>query len=356
MKPVFAALTLGLMGSCVAPESLAQGTDQGAQAQLLFDQGKASMKGGDYAAACPKFEQSLALDFQLGALLQLARCFEGLGRTASAWAKYTELVSRAQKAGDQKKEQAAAERVAALEKILSRLEVDATEVTAIAGVEARRNGEPLPPALFATAFPVDPGEQVIEVSAPGYATASVRAAVPTGAAITRVRLPALVKTPPPQPAEPVPPAPAPVAAPPPEQAAPPAASPPPATERSEDGMATQTLLGYVAAGAGVVGLGVGVGFYVKRNSKLEARDAACPAAPAAGCPSESKRIEYEARQEEAKSAATLSTVFVIAGGALAATGGVLVLTAPSSKSQAVGLRLTPVLSADGGGLWAEGTW
>jgi tetratricopeptide (TPR) repeat protein len=53
-------------------------------AEILFREGREAFKKGDYAAACPKFEESQRLDPAIGTLLNLALCEERWGRLADA--------------------------------------------------------------------------------------------------------------------------------------------------------------------------------------------------------------------------------------------------------------------------------
>ena len=53
-------------------------------AQSLFEAGRALMDEGKPELACPKFEESNRVDASAGTLLNLGKCFEALGRTASA--------------------------------------------------------------------------------------------------------------------------------------------------------------------------------------------------------------------------------------------------------------------------------
>src|SRR5262245_38278640 len=65
-----------------------------AAAEVLFEAGKNLMERGDYAAACPKFEESYRLDPATGALFALALCHERAGKIATAWVEYMEVAGR----------------------------------------------------------------------------------------------------------------------------------------------------------------------------------------------------------------------------------------------------------------------
>ena len=53
-------------------------------AQGLFDQGRDLMTKGDFAHACPMLEESQRIDPGQGTQFNLAKCYEGLGRTTTA--------------------------------------------------------------------------------------------------------------------------------------------------------------------------------------------------------------------------------------------------------------------------------
>src|SRR5260221_11014313 len=59
-------------------------------ARTLFDEGRKLLADGKYDAACPKLEESQRLDPGTGTLFNLADCWEQIGRTASAWARFLE--------------------------------------------------------------------------------------------------------------------------------------------------------------------------------------------------------------------------------------------------------------------------
>jgi hypothetical protein len=59
-------------------------TESASTAETLFREGREAVKRGDYAVACPKFEESQRLDPANGTLLNLALCEEGWGHVDDA--------------------------------------------------------------------------------------------------------------------------------------------------------------------------------------------------------------------------------------------------------------------------------
>src|SRR5690606_30041935 len=70
-----------------------------ATAESLFQEGKRLMEQGQIEEACPKFQASMDAEPSVGAMLNLARCHELTGKTATAWAEYTEAANLARRAG-----------------------------------------------------------------------------------------------------------------------------------------------------------------------------------------------------------------------------------------------------------------
>ncbi len=126
-------------------------------------------------------------------------------------------------------------------------------------------------------------------------------------------------------------------------AAQPEASSPPALPPGETshGLGTQKILGIVAAGVGVVGLGVGGAFGLMAMSDKSDAQSVCPHDP---CGTQNGVSKWS----DAGSAGNLSTALFVVGGVALAGAAVLWLAAPSSSNTQVGFGL--------GGARVKGTW
>lgn len=291
------------------------------------------MTSGKYAEACPKFEASQQLDPGLGTMLNLAECYEKTGRTASAWAEYREAIPLARAAGSKARQDLATERAQALEERLSTLTIRAMSgEDADPHLEVRRDGVALQAAELGSPIPVDPGDHVIEASAPGKQRWTSKVHVGPDAAKVQVEIPKLkpeggeaantTST-------------APVVA-------STATSEIPSDASASKGSAQRTT-GLVFAGAGVVGVGLGTFFGLQASSKWSSAKSKCTDYPF-NCGTEGTDL-----RSSAHSAGTVSTVAFLAGGALLATGVVLYFTAPK-KQESVALSVGP------GSAYVQGTF
>jgi Tetratricopeptide repeat len=295
-----------------------------AAAEALFNQGRSLMTAGKYGEACDKFEASQQLDPGLGTMLNLAECYEKTGRTASAWAEYREAIPLARAAGSKARLELATERAKALEERLSTLTIRAMAGDAeTAQLEVRRDGVALQPGEMGAPIPVDPGEHVIEATAPGKHPWSSKVQVTGDAAKVAVEIPKLEST-------------EKTTAPPPPPPAPPLTTPPANTAKAADSSAGsgQRITGLVLGGAGAVGLGLGAFFGLQASSKWSDAKSKCADYPY-GCAADAQDLRSSAHSQ-----ATVSTVGFLAGGALLAAGVALYLTAPSKK-ESVALRVGP---------------
>ncbi len=149
-----------VLAFCISREARADA----AAAEVLFKQGKDLMGQKKYAEACPKFEESQRLDPGLGTQTNLAICYEGLGRTASAWSLYLEVASQAKATNQPDREKKARDAAKALEPKLSNLVIKVESPPP--GLEVKRNGQPVGQASWGSPLPVDPGEIHITAMAP----------------------------------------------------------------------------------------------------------------------------------------------------------------------------------------------
>lgn len=183
---------------------LCQSSDS-ATAELLFQEALGLMAKGDFAAACPRLEQSSKLDPGVGVLLYLGDCQEKQGKTATAWATFRDAAATARRANQPEREKMGLDRATALESTMPRLQIEI--VQNVAGLVIRRDGKEIPTLLWNKAFPVDPGTYTIEASAPGKTNFSVTVTIEKGGATKTIPIEPLrdAIAPPPPPPPPPPP-------------------------------------------------------------------------------------------------------------------------------------------------------
>ncbi len=177
-----------LTSSAIPSRALAQAEDQ-AGARALFTEGKRLMKAGKYAEACPKLEAAQKLYSSAGILLNLADCYEKIGRTASAWTRFGEAVSVANRSNRPEDADEARRRQEALEPALVRLVVRVT--SPVPGLVVTRDGVTLDEAIWGATLPVDPGDHLVRAEAPGYEPWSTSVSVTRRGDTVTVKVPKL---------------------------------------------------------------------------------------------------------------------------------------------------------------------
>lgn len=290
----------------------AQSAADEATSRALFEEARRLMDQGKFAEACPKLEEGNRLAPGIGMKFNLAECYERVGKLASAWGLFLDVASSARSAGQLEREKVARRRASALEPEMLRLRIDVPASNRLEGLEVRRDGAIVGAGQLGTAIPADAGEHTITATAPGRKPLELKVKV-AGAAgvVTDLSIPLLAIDPTAR-----------------EKATSVVA---PATQRGS----TQRLIGWIAAGVGVAGLGVGAGFGIDAMGKFG--DSAQYCYPKNQCLPEGIQL-----REDAISAGNLSTILFIAGGVVFAGGLVVVLTAPSGDSPRTGgLQLTP---------------
>ncbi len=296
-----AALVVVAVLSAVASRAEAQ--DNSAAVEALFNEGKRLVVDGRLAEACPKFLASYNLEQRLGTLLNLADCYEKNQQLASAWARFVEARTLAQRGAQQERAEYAATHAAALAPKLSTLTIALR--TGAPGIEIKRDGVVVDPAAIGVPVPVDSGTHTIAASAPGRQRWSGEVLIGTDADRKSVEVPVLEDAP--------------------------RAEVGPASAEPARRLHPRAFAGLVVAGVGVVGIGVGTAFGIVALGKKGDSDPFCgqKGGGANDCNSEGVGL-----RQDAVSAGNLSTVFLSAGAALLVGGIVLWLTAPSSSNAA----------------------
>jgi serine/threonine-protein kinase len=164
------AVVLTAAGAGVTTARAQAPTEAVRRADALFKEGRTLIEGGKFAEACPKFEESQRLDPGLGTLLNLAACYEQVGRLASALTAFRSAEEQARAAGpsEKKREQAAAERARALESRVARLTITLAPGDRPDGFTVTRDGVPVRALDFGRRIAVDAGTIVIEAHAPDH--------------------------------------------------------------------------------------------------------------------------------------------------------------------------------------------
>jgi hypothetical protein len=309
--PAVAAFGLGL--AC-ARGVLGQDGMTKATAEALFADGKRLMTTGEFASACPKFAASQKLDPAVGTALNLADCYEKMGRTASAWAEFRGAASAARSVGSKEREQLAETRAKALENKLSYLTITTT-AKLTPGAQLIRDGSVIDPAVIGTPIPIDPGRHDIEVVAGGKRKWSVEVDVSTTASRVTVSVPdlgdGLSTRGPSMPTSP---------------------APDPARYSG-----AQRGVGIGVGVLGVMGVAAGTVFGLKASSDWSGAKSHCRSYPQ-GCDTVAVTLAQDAR-----AAGNAATVAFVIGAVGLAGGAVIFFTAPKSPSteKALGLEVRP---------------
>ena len=309
---------VAIVSLCPALAAAQSTSESKAAADALFDEGKSLLAAGDLDHACPKFEASLQLLDQLGVRLNLADCHERQGRTATAWAEFREAESQADKRGDARATYAR-QRTNSLTPRLVKLQILVPPASQLPGLKVRRDGAPVPSAVFDSPLPVDPGSYTIDASAPGHQPWSAHIEIKESGEVVAVEVPPLVETPAHDPHTIVGPTPA-VPAVTPHGADKPAGQP----AIVDDARHMRHVLGIAIGVGGSAALGVGVVLGLEANSKWNSVGAHCNAQHQ--CDLTGASTNHDAR--------VLGDAGTIVGGVglvALVTGTVLYVTAPAAR-------------------------
>jgi len=331
VRPMVVAAVLS-----AAPSAWAQADDATrSAARTLGYEGINEYQAGNYPSAADKLDRAYRALKVPSLGLWSGRAFEKTGRLVAASERLLEVTRLDPKTGSdvdvQKKAQADAQtEQAVLQLRIPYLVIELTGAGA-AGATVTVNGTAIPSALIGVKRPVDPGSVAVQAQN-GDATAANTVVMAEGETKTvslELGLGAGATA----------------------TAAPPPAgnegAPPSAHDEKEGGGSGRRVIGWAVFGTGAAGLVVGAvtgGLAMSSKSSMKGCEGnACP---------ESERDNVESYNQ----LRTISTIGFIAGGALAAGGLALVLTAPKSTAQAgapraIAYRLSPFFVPRGGGVF-----
>lgn len=290
------------------------------KADQLFRKGKKLLAEKKYAEACTAFEQSDKLDSQIGAKLNVARCYEEWGKVATAWRWYSEAEQMAGKAHDDRLAKIR-ERMADLDRDVPRLTLRLPADAVLDGVVIRLDGTELAATELGEARRVDPGPHRVEAIVAGVSHGRTVPVEHGGAEVVldvpvrrggKRPAPSPTVSGTPQPTEPT---------------------------DSADAGRTRRLLGLGVTGAGALALGIaGIVTLNAHSDYQHALDGYC-----------GSRIDMcddtgLARTHSARHRANIATGITIAGIAAMAGGAFLYFTAPRAESREPhALYLAPAL-------------
>ncbi len=309
-----------------SPPAHAQAQDE-AVARSLFNEGKRLLKAGHFAEACPKLEAASKLYPSAGIFLNLGDCHEKLGRTASAWTEFGDAAAIAERTNRSAEAHEAQRRQSDVEPRLAHLTVNVSHP--VAGLAIKRDGAELPSAAWGSAIPVDPGPHEIHAEAAGYQPWTTTVEITTAAQTVPVEVPNL--------------SPLPVALP--VARSEPAGSSAASFSSAESPPRKGSMVvdWALVAGGAVLAIAGGVVMQVE-----------------AGQASDSRANHNSAEYSSAQTPWAVGLVGVVAGGATAATGLVLLATrreasaAPQASSTSV--NASPWVGSRGGGFQVAGSW
>jgi hypothetical protein len=264
------SVAIRALASCLFAVSVAgtahadpSATDKSTATQL-FKEGRALLDSGRVSAACRKLEESQRLDPGGGTLLNLALCHEQEGRTASAWVEFTEALGIAKRDDRPQRVEFARAHIAQLEPSLSRIVIEVPPAADVPDLEIRRDDSVVGRAAWGSPVPVDPGDHVIEASAPGKIAWKESVVIGARGDSKSVTIPALDEVPAPGRTVTLHPAPT-------------TAETVPSAPAPDDGKGSGSLApAWISLGIGVAAAGVGTYFALHALSLKDDADRACP--------------------------------------------------------------------------------
>lgn len=289
MRTVFLAVALTF---AIVPSAHAQEKPKATQ---LFEEGRKLMRSESYAAACPMFEESFTLDPGFGTMLNLAHCYEKLGRLATSYQCYEKAATLATANKQDARANFAHEQMARIDTEVAHIVVQVAQP--VPGLVVTRNGAPV---IIGSSERIDAGGYDIAASAQDYQSWQTNVSAVDGQTLT-IDVPALIAKP--ATSKPVPP-------------------PPIANNKRK----TRMIIGYTVGGAGVACLLTGLGFGLAAQSAWDDARDLCPAGSTKCVPT------AVSLGNTAGTRADVATVMTAVGMAGIAASVVILLTAPQKET------------------------
>lgn len=315
MRAPFSALILGVLLTTVTTRAHA-GPHEDSVAR--FDEGRALVKAGRPSDAIPKFLASLTAEPSAVAALNVADCYERVGKLASAQQRFRQAESLSAAAGDSVRAAEARKRAESLDARVSTI----TVLPPPRGTEASAwiDGAPLAADAWGKPRPLDPGPHEVVLQTPdGKRKTKIVSVSEEG---TKVTVPfdiegaggVVTETKEKPPATPTPKPDAPV-------------SPSPDDSSSSSPLRTVAVVTGAVGIASLIAGGVTGGLALGARSDLDSACATYPQCPA------SQRAELQDIDDRGRTMATVSTITFIAGAALLTTGVVLWFVSSPDKPE-----------------------
>lgn len=155
------AVVVALLGALLLDARLAVAQPReravdSASADALFRRAKALMEQEKYQEACIAFDSSFDLEPAIGTALNAANCYELLGRTATARARWSVGVELSRKRNDPRGA-FAQERFDELSKIVPWLTIHVVNAGKVRGLVVRKGAVTLSAGAYGSELPTDPG-------------------------------------------------------------------------------------------------------------------------------------------------------------------------------------------------------
>lgn len=308
----------------VAPSASAQLSAQDkAVADAFFDEGLKLLRAGKFADACPKLAESERIDPAVGTALYLGECYERIGKIASAQAMFQEGYDFAKRRNDGRSAVAKDHHDKLRPSTLTVVLAPGAQVDGLAIV---RDAEAMSMLQLGLPLPCDGGTHVVVASAPGKKKLAQTVNVPLKEGTVTLTIPKLEDE---------------------ERVAPPVVVTPQPTSSG----GARRLVGLTIGGVGLVGIAVGSIAGLVATLDWNASNSTTN-----GCNSGSTLCPTQHGidlRSSAETWATVSTVGLIAGGVLAVTGLIVILTSPKARSQTA-WTIAPTPVASGGALMVVG--